>query len=466
MLGRLILAHMPALALLFAVPFGAAVLEGARELVAPLGLVFGLCAVLAIIALRAGLPADIRRVEVVGALAVLFLLAALLAVPGFVRLGLSPVDAFFEAMSGITTTGLSVARGAEDWPIAAHVLRAWLQWAGGLVMATAALAMILDPGVPTQRLGEVEIDERDLLTSSRKQARQLLIAYLAITALGIAGALLLLPTAWEAVVVTLAAVSTGGFAPRGDSLASYGLLAQAYVIFLCLLGAVSLMTPVLIARRVPLARAFASARRVLGVLGIIAAAYVTMLVLGGEHDWRAIARHLLNLASAQTTAGYSVSDMPTQPPLLLLVIVAMAIGADIGSTGGGLKISRVLLLAQTIRLTLQRPRLPATAVAHLRFRGERMKADELAAVVALMGVYVLAALGIWFTLLAAGYPAMESLFDTVSALSTVGLGTGVVGPDLPDRLTVLFTFAMWLGRLEFIAVLVLLMPRSWRRNRN
>ncbi len=207
-----------------------------------------LAAPTAVIALGFGIskyspiPEDLRREEAVLALVLIFILSCVLTFPSFRVLGFSTADAIFEATSAITTTGLSVADNTGSWPVSAHFLRAWMQWCGGLVIAIAGLALLPDRGPALRILGTVGMeDDRSLLSSTREKARRLLAAYLALTTVGIVGAVVLIPGYWEGAVLALAAVSTGGFTPRPDSLASYSLAAQTFVILLSALGSVSLL---------------------------------------------------------------------------------------------------------------------------------------------------------------------------------------------------------------------------------
>ncbi len=161
-------------ALLFAPPMLWALWEGEADLALMLALpvVFGLASTLLV--WRIQLPGDLRGVEAMASIALLFLLAAILSVPAFVALGMSVPAALFEGMSAITTTGLSVARDPDSWPFAAHFLRSWMQWIGGLAMATAVLALVLGPGPAARTMGKAGLDQRNRIQSARAQARELL----------------------------------------------------------------------------------------------------------------------------------------------------------------------------------------------------------------------------------------------------------------------------------------------------
>jgi trk system potassium uptake protein TrkH len=445
--------------MLFGPPMAWAALEGAGSLALSLAAPSTLGLALWALVWRKPLPRDLRSVEAMACVALLFLFTAAGGVPAFMALGMPPAAAFFEAMSAVTTTGLSAARTPDDWPMAAHILRSWMQWCGGLAMATAVLALLLSAGSASARMGRAGIDVGDRLQSSRAQARELLGVYTALTFLCLVPIMLTVPAPAEALALTLSAVSTGGFAPRSDSLASYTPLAQTFIILACLLGAVSLLTfGRMFRRRFRAAWNLGSLRRVLTALAILGAFYSgAHLIAGSGSLWPA----LLNLASALSTAGFSTAAMPTAPLLLLVLVVAMIAGADHGSTGGGLKLSRLATFLRAMRHALRLPRLPDRAVAPLREAGEVVSDMRLATLLGLLVLYMLSVLLVWAMLLALGFAPLPALFDTVSALSTVGLSTGVISADLPPSALMVLSLAMWLGRLEFIAVLVLFLPRTW-----
>jgi trk system potassium uptake protein TrkH len=412
---------------------------------------------------RHDLPQDLRGIEAMVGIAIVFGLSALILTPAFMALGMPPADALFEAMSGTTTTGLTLAANAEAWPVAGHVLRAWVQWCGGLIIATAVLALLLPSGLPARKLGQAGIDQGDRIASTRRQAQQLLGVYLGLTVVMGAMNAWALPGWRDGVLLTLTAVSTAGFSPRVDSLASYSLVGQSLVILTCVLGAVSLLSYVLVLQRKPGdAWRLGSARRVLTALGIFGAAYLALRLLAGETDPARLYRGFLNLVSGATTAGFSTGPVPAPGPALLLLVVAMVVGGDVGSTGGGLKIARIGVLFDAFVHAYRRPRLPARAVDPLRHEGTPVETRTLTGLLALVFVYLCAVALLWAQFLAHGHPALEALFDTVSALSTVGLSSGLVRPEMALDLKLSLTLAMWLGRLEFIAVLLLLSPRTWR----
>lgn len=415
------------------------------------------------LAMRRWVPDDLRGIEAVVTLVCLFAIASIIPIPAFLVLGLSGWDAVFESVSAITSTGLTVAGDTSGWPLAGHLLRGWLQWAGGFAIAVAGVALIVGPRATVQAMGNVGLDQRDLLSSTRDQSRQLMVVYAGLTVLAIGVLLPLMPSWHEAVFIGLTAVSTGGFTPRPDSLASYGRAAQVVTLLICLSTTVSLMFYILW-RRSGL-RAALTGTNARGVGWALVAGLVTLSGLFWASDAlppATLADVLLNFASALTTAGFSVAVVTDVPGVVAFVLLAMFIGGGVGSTAGGIKIDRVLSVIRMIGLTLMRMRTPPRAVTHLKEDGQPVKSDRIVALVAVVACYGASAFVAWIVFLLSGQAPLGSLFDIVSALSTVGLSSGVTSPALAPHLKMVLAVAMFLGRLEFLAVIAAVSPATWR----
>ncbi len=451
--------HGVLLPLVFVPPFVWAIAEGAWSFALALLIPALAGSVLWATVIRLPLPKDLRQVEAVVVLALLFVVTPLMSVPAFTVLGMSPLDALFEAMSALTTTGLSMAGSTNDWPFAAFFLRSWMQWCGGLAMATAVLAMLIGPGATARKLGKVSLDEGDRIASTRSRARQLLGAYAGLTVvfgLAISASVGSVP---EGMLLTFSAVSTGGFAYRADSVAGYSGLTQTLVILASLAGAVSLLAIALAFRgAVRDAWNIGSLQRLgLWCVGAVTVLVVLMYSLGQD----SYAVLMWNLLSAISTAGFSVGDMPVAPALLVFFIVVMMVGGDLGSTAGGVKLARLSTLMRAAKHATRAPRLPDNAIAPLREHGQVVKDRQLIALMAFLLFYVTSVMVLWVAFLAYGYAPLPALFDIVSAFSTVGLSTGVIAPDIPAPLKAATVLAMLLGRLEFVAVILLILPNTW-----
>jgi trk system potassium uptake protein TrkH len=467
---RLIARHLGELAAvtaaLLAVPLGAALLLEEPAMLPPLvgpmaGLgLFGL----ALRRIRA--PARVQTNEALVITTAIFVVSAGAGAVTFHAAGLAPIDALFEAISAVTTTGLSMASSLESRPRTFLFTRAWLQWVGGLGIVALSLALVQSPGIASRRLGASAVEAEDLLGSTRLHARRVLVVYTVLSAVGITGLWLLGAETFDAVSYGLAAVSTGGFAPHDGSLAALPNAAlRAAVIALSLAGSVTL----LLYRRAwlegPRVLWRDSELRTLLGLGVLAALVLSVLEWSGSGT--GLGDATLLAFSAQTTAGFSsVAVAPLEPASKLVLIGSMAIGGSVGSTAGGVKLVRVLMVVQLLRWVLLRGRAPAQAVVEPRLAGERLRTEDIQRCLVILASFAVATFASWFAFVAGGHPPLDSLFEVTSALGTVGLSTGVTSTELPALLKGVLCADMLLGRLEIVAVVVTLAPRTWIGRRN
>lgn len=412
------------------------------------------------LALRRGtVPQRLQVNEALVITALAFVSSPIVAAVPLVWRGLPVVDSLFEMISGITTTGLSTLPSVESLPHTLLFARAWAQWYGGLGIAVLSLAVVLGHGVASRRLLTAS-EAEDVMGSARPHARRVVTVYAVLTVAGVLALWLLGGSPFDALVHTLSAVSTGGFAPRDASLAPLGRGFQIGVVVACLAGAVSF----------PL---YARARqRGLGVLlgdlelrallvaGAVAAALLVLLGwLAGA--WAPVDRVLLAF-SAQTTAGFSTVDVASlDAGSKLVLIVSMTIGGSVGSTAGGVKLLRFLVAVQVARWMLVRTRLPTHALTEPLLAGQGLAAEDVQRALAVIGLFLTAMILSWLPFLAAGERPLDALFEVVSALGTVGLSTGISSPELATPLKGVLCVDMLLGRLEIIAILVTLAPGTW-----
>src|SRR6056297_2412323 len=143
------------------------------------------------------------------------------------------------------------------------------------------------------------------------------------------------------------------------------------------------------------------------------------------------------------------------------MIVSMLIGGGVGSTAGGIKLLRVLILLRLIQVVLQRATMPSSAVRYAKLRGKVLDDDAIQRVLILILLYVGVVAVSWFAFLVYGYPPMDALFEVVSATATAGLSTGITAPDMPAFLKGVLCLDMLLGRVEIIALLVVLYLLNW-----
>lgn len=423
----------------------------------------------------AGLPLSrIRTSERVQAneamvlVAAVFLLAALAAWWPLAGAGLSALDGLFEAISGVTTTGLTTVSSPGSMSRGFLFARAWTQWYGGLGIVALSLALVVRPGPAARDLAATEGRRDDLAGSTREHARRVLQVYVGLTVVAYAMAVLSGVAPFAALCYTLSAVSTGGFTPLDGSLAPLGLLARWGVMLACFAGALPLV--VLDPRR----RGRRDAAEVLQCLALAGAVAAVTLVLGATlhaagASWGAVARDAPLLAlTAQTGAGFSPADGAGLDSASRLVLLgSMLIGGGVGSTSGGIKLLRLLTAVAVCRAVLARLGSPPRAVTSPRLGGRRLDGDEIGGALVVALLFLAVVVASWLPFLLLGYAPLDALFEVVSAVATVGLSSGLTGPDLPSLLKGVLCVDMLLGRLEVVAWLVVLDPGTWlgRRRR-
>jgi trk system potassium uptake protein TrkH len=453
------------MALMTVVPLAASLLFGDFHV----GFRYG-TVVMGMLVLSAGLmrlpaPKRLQTNEAMVITALIFLFSPLAMSWPMMASGLGFLDALFESISGVTTTGLTTIATVADKPETFLFARAWMQWVGGLGIVVLSLAVMIQPGLVAKRLGDMEDYEEDMIGGTRAHARIVFIVYAALTAIGIV-LLGLLNIGWfEAILYCFAAVSTGGFSPHDTSLAAlHSHPAQAAIILLSMAGGISLIL---------YQRVFRNGWRVLmddrQLQGFFIAGLLMTMLLAGSlgiqsgFGWtRALGHGALNALSAQSTAGFASLDISElNAGSKLVLIFSMFLGGSIGSTAGGIKILRLLILMRLLLLLLQRAGMPRNAVAQARLGGRRLQTDEIQNALSLILVYIVCIVVSWLAFVVMGHNPLDSLFEVVSAVGTAGLSAGITAPALQPFLKVVLCVDMLLGRLEILAWLILVYPGTW-----
>ena len=456
------------LAILSLAPLGAALLFGEYALAMRHAIV--IVALLAVAAPTAGLPApaQVQVNEALSVAALAFVLAALQATYPMMGAGLSFTDALFESVSAVTTTGLTTLASVEDKPRAFLFARAWMQWYGGLGIAVLSVALLMGHHIAARRLADTTRDE-SLVTTARTYARRILLVYAALTLLGVAVVWLSLHDGFAALTHVLSAISTGGFSVYDRSLAEITQWpGRFFIMALAFLGAI------------PLAlyyklyhggwREFlqdAEIRALLTAVLIVSIALTLLIHAEGTWSWREAGNHAMLLGvSAQTTAGFTSTNIAQlDDGSKLVLILAMFIGGGVGSTAGGIKLLRVLILLRVAQLALRRTALSSHAVADARLGGRQLADDDLERVIMLLTLFAGLVVFSWLVFVVYGYPPLNGLFEVVSAVGTVGLSAGITNQELPSLLKAVLCADMLLGRVEILALLIVLYPRTWMGKR-
>ncbi len=397
-----------------------------------------------------------------------------------------PANAFFEGMSGFTTTGSSVLTDIEALPRALLMWRQFTEWIGGMGIIVLALAVLPRLRVGGRQLFESEVPgpEVERLTASiRETARRLWALYVALTA---ALAALLVAYGWsglddamtsyDAVAHAFTTMPTGGFSPRAASLGAFGAATQWTVIVFMLVAGTNfaLLYAAFVRRRPGTLLRDEEFRLYAGLAGVVSLALFAELATEGVLTGEEALRHAaFNAVSMMTTTGYASADFNEWPTLAAVVLVGlMFVGGSAGSTSGSIKVVRHLMIGKSLRRELDLAVHPEI-VSPIRFSGRAVDEKTVRAVIAFVLLYVglFAAGALLITIDAAVGNRVVTPFEAISAAATtlgnVGPAFGFAGPfgsfePFSDFSKAVMIVLMWLGRLEIVTVIVLFTRRYWR----
>lgn len=397
--------------------------------------------------------------------ALAFLLSPLMMTWPMMAPGIPFTDALFESISGVTTTGLSVLGSVQHRAPAFLFARAWMQWYGGLGIIVLSVALLMGHHAAARRLVDPVAGGEALVATARTHARHSIIIYLSLTLLGLALVWPLTGDGFAALLHVLAAVSTGGFSSFDNSIAGFDSTAAAAIMLVAFMGAVSLP----LYWRIFHDGWLGGIRTLLDDVELRALLACGLLV-GGILSWLAwdggVAtpwyQGLIMGVSAQTTTGFATMDPADMGQASKLVmIVSMLVGGSVGSTAGGFKLLRLLILLRLLQLMLRRSTLPPHAVVEPYLAGQKLDSDDLIRALQLILLFIGVAVVSWMPFVILGYDPLDALFEVVSACGTVGLSTGISRPELEPALKGVLCFDMLAGRLEIVALLILMYPRNW-----
>lgn len=413
-----------------------------------------------------------RRVEGLAVVSASWLVIAHLAALPYVWAGLGPVDALFEAMSGLTTTGATVFRDFTQFGRGIFFWRSLTQWLGGMGVIALFVAILPRLAIGGRELFFAEApgptDEK-VSPQIRKTASLLWQLYAALTALQ-AGALWLAGmTPFDAVNHAFTTLAAGGFSPNGASIAGYANPAVEWIIivFMFVAGAnFALQYRALATRDVGVLTRDDELKAYAGV--VVVATVGLVVALGVSAGLGTTVRTaLFQVLSILTTTGYASVDFQLwndQARMVLLVL--MFIGGCAGSASGGPKVVRHLLLARYTLQSLRRALHPR-AILPTKLGG-RVVPDPLVQTVVVFFLFYLLVFSICTgVVVALGADIVTGITATIACLGNIGPGFNQVGPmahfgDLHPLSRIALTLAMWIGRLEVLTVLVVLRPEAWR----
>jgi trk system potassium uptake protein TrkH len=390
------------------------------------------------------------------------------------------VDAFFEAMSGFTTTGASVIEEIDGLPHSILIWRALTQWLGGLgvIVLMVALFSILMGGPKAGMLlmkGEVPGHSSEKVVHRIKDTAKILWAiYVVFTIAEILLLTILGLSLYDAVCHTFTTLSTGGFGTHTASIAYYQDLPTAPLIelvfvFFMFLGGINFVLHYNF-----LKKGFGSYLKdrefkiyALIMLGLISIVTLDLFLRDGQGFLSSVRDSLFTIVSIQTTTGYVTANYDTWPSLSkFIILLAMFIGGMTGSTGGGMKVARIIIAYQAVKRSIKSVGKPRSVIP-MRMGGIIFSEKIVSSVLIFIFSYIMIFVVSTYLMSLTGLDAISAMSSVAATLGNVGPGLGFVGPKTNYAAIVpvgkvILSLLMWLGRLEILAVAVLFFPKTYR----
>ncbi len=382
-------------------------------------------------------------------------------------------DAFFETVSGFTTTGATVLPAVEHLPRGILFWRSFTHWVGGMGVLVFVLAILPSAGGQSIHLMRAEVPGPTKGKLVPKMQRTSLILYGIYTAMTLILIVILLLTGmplYDSLVNAFGVAGTGGFSVLNNSIAGYANPAAEWVmaIFMFLFGINFNLYYFLLLGNVRDVLKSEELRAysiwILLSTGAIAVNTARLFDSFGE----TVRAAFFQVTSLSSTSGFSTVNFDTWPTFSkTLLVIIMMFGACAGSTAGGLKISRVLILLKRIPLELRRMVRP-NSVNVMRHEGKPLADETVRAAGGYLIVYIFIMLLTTLLIAVDDFDLTTNLTASVTCLNNVGPGLGAVGPlgnfsGYSSFSTLLLTFNMLLGRLELMPILILFSPRTWRK---
>mgnify|MGYP001055605570 CR=1 FL=1 len=395
-----------------------------------------------------------------------FLVPLLGAVP-YIFLGWNFLDALFEAMSGFTTTGATVLERVEELPRSALLWRSLTQWLGGMGVIALFIAILPRLGVGGSQLFDREfpgpMPER-LRPRIRTTARLLWTIYVAFTAAEIVLLHFLAKLKlFDSICISLCTLPTGGFTPTTGSIGAYANPLAEYIImvFMFLAGTNFIIHYQILKGNFKIIKD----EEFRLYLILLASAALLLIFSQDLSSWRYGAFQALSIMTTTGFITYNFGSWNSGARMVLLAL--MFIGGCGGSTGGAIKVVRILTLLKYSRVMMRRAISPK-AIIPVKYDQKPLAEEVIRDVISFLFLYLFVAAVASIMLGFLGLDLETAISAVAATLGNVGPGLGSVGPDLnyawlPGAGKVILIICMWLGRLELFTVFMIFSPRFWKR---
>ncbi len=382
------------------------------------------------------------------------------------------IDAFFEVVSGFTTTGASILTDVEAMSKGLLFWRSFTHWIGGmgvLVFIMAIIPSVSDRSIHIMRAEMPGPIIGKLVPRAKQTAKILYLIYIAMTFVQFILLMLGGMDWFDSIVHTFGTAGTGGFGIKSDGLASYNSYCQWVItVFMLLFGInFNLYFLLLVGKIKPIFKS----TELWTYFGIftVSTVIIAISINGMFNSFGDTIRHsAFQVSSIMTTTGYSTADFNLWPSLSkTLLLLIMFGGACAGSTAGGLKISRIIMLSKIARRELKKVLHPRSVNA-VRFEGKKLDEQTITGVCAYFIIYMFIFAAATVVVSIQGFDFETNFSAVVSCINNIGPGLGQVGPMgsfsvYNDFNTLLLSVIMLLGRLEIYPILLILLPHTWTR---
>ena len=379
------------------------------------------------------------------------LVSAIGTIP-FLGIGMQPLDAFFESISGFTTTGMTLIIDLESCPKSILFWRSLSEWVGG-VGVILLFTILLRGGMSTWRLYALEGREK-FTPSVKSSIKNIILIYLSLTAICAIVLYLCGLEPFDSINHAMTALATGGFSTRTGSITDFDVAVKIVLMIFMILGATSFVLFYNMIkfeiRKVIEDIEFKTMLLIIILGGLIAS---SLLLMSQNSPLTSFVDGFFNVVSIVTTTGYTSGNISLWPNLTkVLLLIFMILGGSAGSTAGGIKLWRTILLIRLVKREVQKLTLPHSVVIPIKIGGKTLDEEYVMKTVALFVAYFLF-LFVEFLLLSLAVPDLfGALSLAVSSLSNIGPAFYPVD-SLDSFSKIVLIFGMWFGRLELLPVM-------------